>query len=222
MKSRLIRILIADDHAIVREGVKQILADTTADMVVAGEAVDGPEALQAVRAMNWDVLLLDISMPGSNGLDVLQQVMKERPDLPVIMLTMYPEAAYAMRALRAGASGYVTKNSATKELVSAIRTVIAGGQYVSAGIAEKLAFELRGAPASAAANAEKLPHESLSDRELQVLCRLAKGMTNAEIAREQLLSVHTISASRARVMAKMHFKNNAALIRYAVEKGLVE
>jgi len=214
MRSRLIRILIADDHAIVREGLKQILVDMP-DLVVAGEAANGAEAMQAIRAEKWDVVLLDISMPGSSGLDVLKQAKSEQPKLRVIVLSMYPEAVYALRALRAGASGYVTKNSATKELATAIQTVVNGGRYVSATLAEKLAFDLGN-------EAEKPPHEALSDRELQVLRLIAQGLTTSAIAKDLSLSVQTVSTYRARILEKMQLKNNAALVRYAVENDLVE
>lgn len=209
-----IRLLIADDHAIVREGLKQILADAP-DTFVIGEAANGVEALQAIRAQKWEVVLLDISMPDSNGLDILKQAKSEQPQLRVIILSMFPEAVYAVRAIRAGASGYVTKNSATKELAIAIHTVVKGGRYISAALAEKLAFDLGG-------SVPESPHEVLSDRELQVLRLIAQGLTTSEIAQELTLSVQTISTYRARILDKMRLKNNAALVRYAVENGLVE
>lgn len=210
----MIRILIADDHAIVREGLKQILSDTP-DMLVAGEASDGRETLDKIRAEKWDVVLIDISMPLVNGLDVLKQLKSERPKLPVIILSMYPEDLYAVRALRAGASGYLTKHTAPKELVTAIRKVAQGRKYVSPSLAEKLAFDLDAA-------SEKQPHEILSDREFQVMCLLASGKALAEIARDLSLSLQTVSTYRARVLEKMNMKNNADIIRYAIENRLVE
>jgi len=208
----MIRVLIADDHAVVRHGVKQILQDTR-EMVVAGEAVNGQEVLEKVRAGAWDVLILDISMPGYNGLDILKELERVRPDLPVLVLSMHPEDQFAMRALKAGASGYLTKDSAPDELVKAIHKVVSGGKYVSPSLAEKLAY---------GQGVDKLPHETLSDREFQVLRLIAAGKSVKEIAVELALSVKTISTYRVRLLQKMNLATTAELIRYAIQRHLVD
>jgi DNA-binding NarL/FixJ family response regulator len=210
----MIRILIADDHTIVREGLKQILAETR-DMVVADEASNGQEVFTKVSKNEYDVVLLDISMPGRSGLEVLKQLKSERPKLPILILSMYSEEQYAMRALRAGASGYMTKESAPDELIEAIRKVSQGRKYVSPSLAEKLAVSLE-------LGEEKPPHEMLSDREYQVMCMIASGKTIKEIAEELSLSVKTISTYRSRILEKLNFKTNAAITHYAVQNRLVE
>lgn len=210
----MLRILIADDHPIVREGLKQILAETF-DMVVADEASSGQEALDKVWKNDYDVVLLDISMPGRSGLDILKQLKSERPKLPVLILSIHPEEQYAVRALRAGASGYLTKESAPDELIVAIRKVSLSGKYVSSSLAEKLAFDLE-------IDTEKPIHETLSDREYQVMCMIASGKTVNEIAKELFLSVKTISTYRSRILEKMRMNNNAELIRYAIKNQLVD
>ena len=210
----MLRILIADDHPLFRRGLKQIITETS-DMVVADEAADGREALSKAETGDYDVLLLDITMPFKNGVDVLSQLKNERPTLPVLMLSMHPEEQYAVRALRAGASGYLTKESAPEELVAAIRKVSTGGKYVSASLAERLASIVQ-------SDGEALPHETLSHREYQVMCMIASGQTVSEAARELSLSVKTISTYRARILEKLHMKNNAELIRYATMNELVE
>ena len=210
----MIRILIADDHAIVREGLKQIVADTP-DMVVAGEAADGPQVLELVRKDDWDVVVLDIAMPGRGGVDILRQLKNEKPGLPVLILSMYPEEQYAVRCLRAGASGYLTKESAPDELVTAVQKVVSGGKYVSSLLAERLAFELE-------IDTEKPLHEALSDREYQVMCMMASGKTVTEIADNLSLSVKTISTYRSRILEKMDMTSSAELMHYAIKHGLVE
>jgi len=210
----MIRILIADDHTIVREGLKQILAETP-DMVVADEARNGQEVFAKVSKNEYDVVLLDISMPGRSGLEVLKQLKGEHPKLPILILSMYSEEQYAMRALRAGASGYMTKESAPDELIEAIRKVSQGRKYVSPSLAEKLAVSLE-------LGEEKPPHEMLSDREYQVMCMIASGKTIKEIAEELSLSVKTISTYRSRILEKLNFKTNAAITHYAVQNRLVE
>ena len=209
----MIKILIADDHAIVREGLKQILAETS-DMVVSGEAATGQEVLEQVRKDDCDLVLLDISMPGRGGLDTLKELKRERPDLPVLVLTMHPEEQYAIRAFKAGVSGYLTKESAPEELISAIRRVSQGGKYVSSFLAEKLAFHLE-------KGTEKPLHEILSDREYQVILMIASGKTVKEIAQMLSLSVKTISTNRTRALNKMGMKNNAEVTYYAIKQGLV-
>ncbi|MEW6418585.1 MAG: response regulator transcription factor [Nitrospirota bacterium] len=210
----MIKILVVDDHAVVREGLKQIISETP-DMVVAAEASSAQEVLNKVRENNYDVVLLDISMPGRGGLDVLKQLKNEKTGLPVLILSIYPEDQYAMRALKAGASGYLTKESAPDELIAAIRKISQGRKYVSASLAEKLASEME-------IGAEKPPHEMLSDREYQVMYMIAKGKTIKEIAGELSLSVKTISTYRSRILEKMRMKNNAELTRYAIKNHLVE
>jgi len=196
----MLKILIADDHAIVRQGLKQIVAETR-DMVVAGEASNGQELFNKLKEDDYDVIVLDITMPGRSGMDVLRQLRSERPRLPVLILSVHSEEQYALRALRAGASGYLTKESAPDELVVAIRKVSLGGKYISSSLAEKLAFELE-------VGREQAPHETLSDREYQVMCMIASGKTVTEIAQELYLSEKTISTYRTRILEKMNMKNN--------------
>ena len=210
----MLKILVADDHTIVREGLKQILGEVP-DMIVAGEASDGSEALHKVRKDHYDLVLLDIAMPGIGGLDVLKQLKSEKPDLPVLMLSMYPEEQYAVRTLKAGASGYLTKESASDELIAAIRKVSRGGKYVTSSLAEKLASCLD-------TYSDKPVHERLSDREYQVVRMIASGKTVTEIADELSLSVKTISTNRSRALIKMGMKTNAELTHYAIKHGLVE
>jgi len=210
----MIRALIADDHAVVRQGLKQILGDTP-EMVVAGEATNGQEVLDKVRAETWDVVVLDISLPDRSGLDILKQLRSERPKLPVLVLSMHSEDQYAMRVLKAGASGYLTKDSAPDELVKAIRKVVSGGRYVSSFLAEKLAFEI-------GTDSSRLPHETLSDREFQVLRLIAAGKSVTEIAAELYLSVKTVSTYRARLLEKMNLGTNAELMHYAMQNHLID
>jgi DNA-binding NarL/FixJ family response regulator len=210
----VIRVLIADDHAVVRRGLRDLLSDTS-DVEVAAEAASSAEALERVRQQAFDVAVLDLSLPGRGGLDLLAEVKAERPGLPVLILTMHPEDQYAVRALKAGAAGYVTKESAPEVLVDAVRRVAAGGRYVSAALAEKLALhvgEARG----------REPHEALSDREFQVFRRLASGRTVGEIGDELSLSVKTVSTYRSRLLQKMGLRTNAELMQYAFRHKLVD
>lgn len=209
-----IRILIADDHAIVREGLKQILADTK-DIVVADEAQNGVEAIKLARKGDCDVILLDISMPDRNGIDVLKQLKKEMPRLEVLMLSMHREDLYAIRSLKAGAAGYLNKQSAPNELVNAIRMVACGKKYISPELAQVLARQI-------GEDQEAPLHENLSDREYQTLTMIASGKTVSEIAEELSLSVKTVSEYRARLLAKMKLKNSAELTHYAIKHQLVE
>jgi len=210
----MIKILIADDHPIVRQGFKQVLSET-ADLVVADEAGNGQEVLALVARKEYDVILLDISMPGKNGLEVLKELRITNTKIPVLILSIYPEEQYAIRALKAGASGYLTKASAPEELISAIRKVSRGGKYISSSLAEKIAYELDG-------DAEKAPHDTLSDREYQILLMIASGKTVSDIADEMCLSVKTVSTYRSRILEKMKMKNNAELTTYAIRNKLVE
>ena len=208
-----IKILIADDHPIVRAGFKQVISDMP-DMLVADEAGNGQEVLQLIGKKDYDLVLLDISMPGRSGLEILKDLKSEKPKLPVLILSIYPEEQYAIRALRAGASGYMTKASAPNELILAIRKISEGGKYISASLAEKLAYYLDG-------DATKPPHETLSDREYQVMLMIASGKTVTEIANELCLSVKTISTYRTHIREKMKMKNNAEITLYAVQNKLV-
>lgn len=208
-----IRVLIADDHAIVRQGLRAIVADTE-DLEVAGEAENGVRALQMVRDGGYDVVLMDVNMPDRNGIDTLKLIKKEYPRLPVLMLSMHPEDLYAIRALKAGAAGYLSKHSAPELLVSAIRQVASGKKYVSASLAEQLA--------EAITEDDRPPHERLSDREYQTLCMIASGKTLTQIGEELNLSVKTVSVYRARLLEKMKLKNNAELTHYGLKHGLVE
>jgi len=210
----MIRVFVADDHAVVRRGVMQILAEAP-DMVAAGEASTGRETLQAVREQDYDVLVLDIAMPETNGLEVLNQVRTLKPDLRVLILSMYPERQYALRALKAGAAGYLTKESAPDELIAAIRKVASGGKYVTQSLAESLASTL-------ASELGKEPHETLSAREYQVMRLLAAGKTVTAIATELSLSAKTVSTYRTRILEKLDLRNSAEIIRYAFEHGLAE
>jgi DNA-binding NarL/FixJ family response regulator len=209
-----IRVFIADDHAIVREGLKQILAEQR-DIIVAGEAENGNDAVRLFRKSRCHVMLLDISMPDRNGIEVLRLVKKEKPELAVLMLSMHREDQYAIRSLKAGAAGYLTKQSAPRELVTAIRQVASGQKYVSAALAQALAAQV-------GADHEMPVHETLSDREYQTLTLIASGKTVGDIAKELSLSVKTISEYRARLLVKMKLKNSAELTHYAIRNQLVE
>ena len=210
----MIRVLIADDHTIVREGLKQIFMETD-DILASGEAGNGQEVIKKIEKDSYDVVLLDILLPGKSGLDVLKDIRSISPAQRVLMLSMYPEEQYAIRSLRAGAAGYLTKESATSELIHAIRRVAAGRKYITPSLAERIAVEME------FENVGPL-HESLSDREYQVLCMIASGKTVKCIADDLSLSVKTISTYRSRVLEKMGMKNNADLTRYAIKNKLVD
>src|ERR1043165_53716 len=210
----MIKVVVVDDHAVVREGLKRIVSES-GGRTVTGEAADGHEAMRVIKSEPCDVVLLDITMPNKSGLDVLKELHTESPRLPVLVLSMHPEDQYAVRVLRAGAAGYVTKESAPAKLVQAIRKVVRGGKYVSPSLAEKLVYELD-------SDSSKAPHEVLSDREYQVLCMIASGKTVTDIAGELALSVKTISTYRVRILEKLNMKNNAELTRYAIKEGLVD
>jgi two-component system, NarL family, invasion response regulator UvrY len=207
------RILIADDHAVVRQGIKQILADEFKKAAF-GEARTAQEALTKVWKEKWDVVILDITMPGRSGLEVLKELKKQRPKLPVLVLSMHPEDQFAVRVLKAGASGYMTKESAPEELVGAIKKVLAGGKHISAALAEIMATYLT-------VDDQKPAHEQLSNREFQVLRLIASGKTVSQIAKEISLSVRTVSTYRTRILEKMALKSNAELTHYAFQNQLV-
>ncbi len=209
----MLKILIADDHSIVRAGLKQVLADTP-DMTVTDEAGATEEAIRKALDGDFDVVVLDISMPGRGGLEVLKQIKSQKPKLPVLVLSMHPEEQYAMRVLKAGAAGYVTKESVTEELIDAIRKVSKGMKYVSPYLAQEIVFALD-------SDTERPIEETLSDREFQVLCMIASGKTASEIAEELSLSVKTVSTYRSRILEKMRMKSNAELTNYAIKNNLV-
>jgi len=210
----MIKVVVVDDHAVVREGLKRIITENVG-MTVTGEAADGHEAMLVIKSEPCDVVLLDITMPNKNGLDVLKELHAESPRLPVLVLSMHGEDQYAIRVLRAGAAGYLTKDSAPAKLVQAIRKVVRGGKYVSPSLAERLVFDL-------GTDSDKAPHEILSDREYQVLCMISSGKTVTQIAEELALSVKTISTYRVRILEKLKMKNNAEITRYAIKEGLVD
>jgi DNA-binding NarL/FixJ family response regulator len=210
----MIRILIADDHVVVRKGLRQILEEAS-DIVVGGEAGNGREVMEKIRAGGWDALVLDITMPGQTGLEVLKEVRQVAPRLPVLVLSMHSQEQYAARVLKAGASGYLPKESAPEELIKAVRKVCSGGKYVSADQAEKLIYLFGN-------SSDKPPHELLSDREFEVLRAIASGRTVSQIAADIHLSVKTVSTYRARILEKMRMKTNAELTTYAINAGLVQ
>lgn len=208
------RVLIADDHAVVRRGLKEIIGEAF-PKVTFGEAKSAQEAVALARRQDWEIVILDVSMPGLSGLDILDDLRRLRPKLPVLFLSMHPEEQYARRALKSGAAGYLTKDSIPDELKDAVRRILSGGRYVSATLAEKLAFDLR-------RGADTPLHELLSDREFQVLRMIASGKTVKQIADEVSLSVKTVSTYRARILEKTGMKTTAELIRYAFQAQLVD
>lgn len=208
------KILIADDHPVVRQGLKQILS-LDPGLEVVGEAKNGNEALELARTLEWDVAILDYSMPGRSGLELIKDIKREHPKRPVLVLSMHPEELHATRVLKAGGAGYINKESASAELMVAIRKVMGGGKYVSPALAEKLAFEL-------APDKQKPLHETLSDREYRVMWLLASGKPINQIAKELILSPSTVSTYRARILKKLRLTNNAQLVQYAVKHHLAE
>jgi len=210
----MIRVLIADDHTIVREGLKQILADNPS-IEVTGEASSGIEVIKKINEKYFDVVVLDISMPGQNGLDTLKQIKYMKPATSVLILSMHPEEQYAIRSIKAGASGYLTKDSASEELITAIQKISEGRRYITSSLAEKLASALT-------ADTKKMPHENLSDREYQVLCLIASGYTVTQISKRLSLSIKTVSTYRSRLLTKMNMENNSQITHYAIKYNLVE
>jgi DNA-binding NarL/FixJ family response regulator len=208
------RILIADDHPIFRAGLKEILGKEK-EVKLIGEADNGRKALDLLRKQSWDVVLLDLTMPGKDGLEVLQDLRRERPELPVLVLSAHPEDQLALRLLKSGAAGYLTKDKAPEVLLTAIRKVLRGEKYISESLAEKIAMDT-------VSGATESLHEMLSRREYQVMTMIAAGKTSTEIAKKLFLSIRTVSTYRARVLEKMNMKTNAELIRYALQNKLVD
>jgi DNA-binding NarL/FixJ family response regulator len=207
------RVFLVDDHALFREGVKALLAEEP-DIAVAGEAGTAKETLQRIRNEPWDVLLLDISLPDGSGIDLLRQIRPHKPDLPILILSMHPEEQFAVSLLRAGASGYMTKDAIPQQVVQAIRTLLSGRKYISPAVAQILAEDV--------GRDDRPPHEQLSEREFQVFCKLAAGRTVGDIATELFLSNKTISTYRARILEKMKARSNADLTYYAIKNGLIQ
>ncbi|MBI5476525.1 MAG: response regulator transcription factor [Ignavibacteriales bacterium] len=210
----MIKVLIADDHPVVREGLKQIISKAT-DMEVGGEALNGQEVLDILDKQKWDVIVLDLNMPGRDGIEVLKEIRREYGKLPVLILSIYPEEQMGVRVLKAGASGFLSKESAPKELLNAIRKIYSGGKYVSPTLAERLAIAVE-------VQYETDPHKSLSNREYQVLCFIASGKSINEIAEQLSLSDKTIRTYRDRLLEKMHLKNDVELTHYAIKHKLIE
>jgi len=210
----MIKILVADDHAVVREGIKHIFSEIP-DINITGEASNGQEVLENIGKQDYDLLLLDIAMPGRDGLEILKEIRMQKPKLPVLILSMFPEEQYALRALKSGASGYLTKDSIPNELVKAVRKILRGGNYVSASFSEKLLTELT-------SDIKKPLHETLSDREYQIIRMIASGKTMNEIADELSLSAKTVYTYRARILEKMGMKNNMELTHYTTKHGLID
>lgn len=209
----MINIQIADDHALIREGLKKILKNEP-DMTLVGEAGNAIELMDQLKRNNASIVLLDISMPGESGLEALKELRRQYPRLPVLILSVHPEQRFAVRALRGGAAGYITKESAVEELVQAIRRIVGGGKYVSLSLAEQLASELD--------SGGRPPHETLSDREYQVMCMIAAGKKSSEIAEELSVSLSTVNTYRNRIFEKMKMQSNVELTRYAIENQLIE
>jgi len=209
----VIRVLVADDHAVVRQGLRQILSEEP-DILEVGEAGSVAETLRLSREAEWDVVILDITMPDGSGLDILRELRHEKPELPVLVLSVHSEDQYALRVLRSGAAGYLTKECAPQELVEAVRRVVSGGKYVGLDLAERLAEVLAG-------DRNAQAHELLSDREFQILCLIGSGKSASEIAQELSLSPKTVSTYRRRVLDKMHMSSNVELTRYVLEQQLI-
>jgi DNA-binding NarL/FixJ family response regulator len=210
----MIKILIADDHAIVREGLKQIVAEEQ-DMKVTGEAANASELFELLDSDNWEIVVLDINMPGKSGLEALKEMKIRNIKVPVLILSMFSEDQYGLRAIKAGAAGYLKKVSAPTELVSAIRKIVGGGRYISPILAEKLAE-------SVDVNNKNALHQNLSDREYQIMCLISFGKSAEEIAEELALSIHTVYSYRNRILEKMHLKSNVELTQYAIQNKLIE
>lgn len=209
-----IDVLVADDHAIIRDGLRKILGET-GDLCVAGEASDAQEVVEQVRARDWGLVVLDMSMPGRSGLELIRQLKSERPRLPILVFSMHPEEQYAVRAIRAGAAGYLSKETDSDMLLPAMRKVAGGGAYVSSKVAELLATE-------STRSAEQPPHTLLSDREWGIFSRIVRGSSLTEIADQLCLSIKTVSTHKAHILAKMHIANQVDMVRYAIDHGLLD
>lgn len=209
----MITVMLADDHTLLREGLRRLL-EQAGDISVQGEAANGAEALKLLEQRAWDLLVLDMSMPGRNGVDLIRQIKSGHPDVPILVLTMHGEQQYAIQAIKAGASGFLTKDSAAEELVQAVRKVAGGGRYLSPSLAESIAFDRQD-------NTGALPHLLLSDRELSVFRHLASGLNNSDIARRLFLSVKTVSTYKSRILVKMNLRNQTDLVRYAIRHQLI-
>ena len=214
MDANKIKILIADDHAIVREGLKQIVAEEK-DILVAGEAENANRLMELLENENWSLVVLDINMPGKSGLEALKDIKQLYPDLPVLILSMFSEDQYGLRAIKAGASGYLKKVSAPTELVTAIRKIVSGGKYINQSLAEKLAEKFE-------STKKELMHEKLSDREYQIMCNIALGKTAEEIAQELSISINTVYSYRNRILEKMSMRSNVELTKYVIQNKLIE
>jgi len=214
MDADKIKILIADDHAIVREGLKQIVAEEK-DILVAGEAENSSKLMELLEKEKWNLVVLDINMPGKSGLEALKDIKQLYPNLPVLILSMFSEDQYGLRAIKAGASGYLKKVSAPKELVTAIRKIVSGGKYINQSLAEKLAEKFENTK-------KELMHEKLSDREYQIMCNIALGKTAEEIAQELSISINTVYSYRNRILEKMSLRSNVELTQYAIQNKLIE
>lgn len=214
MDEKIVRIVIADDHAFLREGIKKTIQDEI-DMKIVGEASNANDALDIIRELNPDIVIMDISMPGKSGLDVLKDLKSLKNKSRILILSMHPEDRFAIRALKAGASGYLTKESAPDELVKAIRTVLTGRKYVSKALAEKLVDIL-------SEDSDKMPHEQLSDREYEVFIKISSGKKAVEIAAELSISIHTVNTYRARILEKLSMNSNVELTQYAMHNNLIE
>lgn len=211
----MIEVLVVDDHTLIRKGLKQLLDDTD-DIRVTGEAESGMQAVKMAREQRYDVILLDITLPDKYGIDILRQLKLQSPALPVLILSMHPEEQYAMRSIKAGASGYMSKQSASSQLVTAIRQVASGKKYISNELAQQLADNLT------QDEPQEVSHKILSNREYQTLCLMASGKSLSEMADIMSLSAKTVSVYRARMLEKMHLKNNAEAVRYALNNRLIE
>jgi len=209
----MIRILVADDHAVVRKGVKHICSEFP-DAIFISEASNGVEVMEEIRKRDYDLVLLDISMPGKDGLEILKEIKLGKPKLPVLMLSMFPEEQFALRALKSGASGYLTKEGMPNELLKAIQKVLRGGKYLSESFSDELLLAMD-------RNIEKMPHETLSDREYQVMLMIAAGKTRKEISDKLFLSVKTVSTYRTRILEKMGLKTNADITKYIIKHNLM-
>ncbi|MGE8674045.1 MAG: response regulator [Achromobacter kerstersii] len=209
----MITVMLADDHTLLREGLRRLL-EQAGDIAVQGEAANGAEALKLLGQRAWDLLVLDMSMPGRNGVDLIRQIKSGHPDVPILVLTMHGEQQYAIQAIKAGASGFLTKDIAAEELVQAVRKVAGGGRYLSPSLAESIAFDRQD-------NTGALPHLLLSDRELSVFRHLASGLNNSDIARRLFLSVKTVSTYKSRILVKMNLRNQTDLVRYAIRHQLI-